>query len=211
MAESFDLIAQDNASSALAKVRAAGLSITDLDKFSAAGPVDADHPANMRAFYSPHDGTGVHEALKAVIGSCRHSIQIAMYGFDDDELAEMIAHLLDDPNVYCQITLDRSQAGGVHEKAILEKFKHEYTGNSVAIGNSEKGAIQHRKMVLVDGVWYVGGSTNWSTSGESLQDNELLIIQSASVVARASTVLSIAHDAALGQMAKRAAATKGVS
>jgi phosphatidylserine/phosphatidylglycerophosphate/cardiolipin synthase-like enzyme len=99
----------------------------------------------------------------------------------------------------------------VHEKAILEKFKHEYTGNSVAIGNSERGAIQHRKMVLVDGVWYVGGSTNWSTSGETLQDNELLVIQSASVVARASTVLSIAHDAALQQMSKRASATPGTA
>jgi phosphatidylserine/phosphatidylglycerophosphate/cardiolipin synthase-like enzyme len=181
------------------------VNITDLDQYSAAGPVDADYPSMMRTFYSPHDGDGVHEALKAVIGSCRHSIQVAMYGFDDDELAEMIAHLLDDPNVFCQITLDRSQAGGVHEKALLEKFKHEYSGNSVAVGNSERGAIQHRKMVLVDGVWYVGGSTNWSTSGETLQDNELVIIQSASVVARASSVLSIAHDAALQQMAKRAA------
>lgn len=182
------------------------LSISDLDQYSKAGPVDADHPPNLRAFYSPRDGAGVHEALKAVIGSCQHSIAVEMYGFDDDELAEMIAHLLDNPAIYCQITLDRSQAGGVHERALLEKFKHEFTGNSVAIGNSEKGAIQHRKMVLVDGIWYVGGSTNWSTSGETLQDNELLIIQSASVVARARTVLDIAHDAALSQQAARAAA-----
>ncbi|MCW2898472.1 MAG: hypothetical protein JWO67_737, partial [Streptosporangiaceae bacterium] len=128
------------------------------------------------------------------------------YGFDDDDFAEMIDGLLKRPDIYCQLTFDSSQAAGVHERAILEKYKHEYTGNSVAIGRSERGAIMHRKMLLVDGLWYVGGSTNWSTSGESLQDNELLIVQSASLVARARTVLDIAHDSALQQMAKRASA-----
>jgi phosphatidylserine/phosphatidylglycerophosphate/cardiolipin synthase-like enzyme len=79
------------------------------------------------------------------------------------------------------------------------------TGNSVAIGSSEKGAIMHRKMLLVDGIWRVTGSTNWSTSGETLQDNELTVTQSASVVAEARTVLDIEHDSALAQQAKRAA------
>jgi phosphatidylserine/phosphatidylglycerophosphate/cardiolipin synthase-like enzyme len=63
----------------------------------------------------------------------------------------------------------------------------------------------HRKLMLVDGIWRVTGSTNWSTSGETLQDNELTVTQSASVVAEARTVLDIEHDAALAQQAKRAA------
>jgi phosphatidylserine/phosphatidylglycerophosphate/cardiolipin synthase-like enzyme len=63
----------------------------------------------------------------------------------------------------------------------------------------------HRKMLLVDGIWRVTGSTNWSTSGETLQDNELTVTQSASVVAEARTVLDIEHDSALAQQAKRAA------
>jgi phosphatidylserine/phosphatidylglycerophosphate/cardiolipin synthase-like enzyme len=128
-----------------------------------------------------------------------------MYGYDDDELAAMIDDLLKNPAIYVQITLDRSQAGGVHEKALLAKYAHEMTGNSVAIGTSERGAIMHRKMLLVDGIWRVTGSTNWSTSGETLQDNELTVTQSASVVAEARTVLDIEHDAALAQQAKRAA------
>jgi phosphatidylserine/phosphatidylglycerophosphate/cardiolipin synthase-like enzyme len=187
------------------------LSIGDLDQHirPEGWAPDPQHPANMRAFYSPIDD--VHAVFKTIIGSCRHSIALSMYGLDDDELVGMIAHLLDDPTVYCQITLDSSQAGGVHEKALLEKYRHEFTGNSVAIGRSERGAIVHRKMVLVDGLWYLGGSTNWSTSGETLQDNELVVIQSASVVARAASVLSIAHDAALQQMAKRASAAAGTA
>jgi phosphatidylserine/phosphatidylglycerophosphate/cardiolipin synthase-like enzyme len=93
--------------------------------------------------------------------------------------------------VYVQITLDRSQAGGVHEKALLQKFSHEMTGNSVAIGTSERSAIMHRKMVIVDGIWRISGSTNWSTSGESLQDNELTILNSATACAEARPILDI--------------------
>lgn len=186
------------------------LSISDLDQYKAGGHApDAEYPPIVRTFYSPIDD--VHGALKALVGSTRRSLVVAMYGWDDDELAAMIDGLLKNPAVYVQITLDRSQAGGVHERALLEKYKHEMTGNSVAIGNSEKGAIMHRKMVLIDGIWRVTGSTNWSSSGESLQDNELTVMQSASAVAEARAVLDIEHDSALSQQAKRAAVGKAAA
>jgi hypothetical protein len=180
------------------------LSIGDLDKHKMpqGWAPDAEYPSIVRTFYSPVDD--VHGALKTIIASCKRSLVIAMYGLDDDELVGMVAHLLDDPAIYCQITLDSSQAGGVHEKALLAKYKHEFTGNSVAIGRSERGAIMHRKLLIVDGIWRLTGSTNWSTSGETLQDNELTVLQSASACAEARHVLDIAHDAALQQMSKRA-------
>lgn len=180
------------------------LAITDLDQYRKdKQPPGPEYPQNMRSFYSPRDD--VHGALEAVIGCCRHTLIVAMYGYDDDRLAEMIAHLLEDPSIYVQITLDKSQAGGVHERAILDKYKNQMTGNSVAIGSSEKGAIMHRKMVLVDGLWRISGSTNWSTSGETLQDNELTVTQSAAVCAEAMPILAVAHDTMLARMAKAAA------
>lgn len=178
------------------------LRIEDLDQFKAKGvSVDPSYPVGVRTFYSPEDQ--VHEALKAVIGSAKFSVIVAMFGFDDDELAEMLDAFLLDPTMHVQITLDKSQAGGVHERAILDKYKNELRGNSVAIGTSEKSAIMHRKMVIVDGLWRISGSTNWSTSGESLQDNELTIINSATVCAEARPILDIEHDHALSQMAAR--------
>jgi phosphatidylserine/phosphatidylglycerophosphate/cardiolipin synthase-like enzyme len=180
------------------------LTITDLDVYKRNGAAPGhEYPTNLRTFYSPIDD--VHGALKAVIGSCQRSLVLAMYGYDDDELAELVAHLLDDPAIHCQITLDKSQAGGVHEKALLAKYKAEMDSNSVAIGTSEKSAIMHRKMCLVDGLWRISGSTNWSTSGESLQDNELTVCQSAAVTAEARAVLDLEHTKALTQMAKAAA------
>jgi phosphatidylserine/phosphatidylglycerophosphate/cardiolipin synthase-like enzyme len=173
--------------------------ITDLDSYKTS-PLVAGYPETIRTFYSPEDD--VHGALKALLGSCKASLVVAMYGYDDDELAGMIAHLLDDPAIHCQITLDKSQAGGVHERALLEKYKAEMDSNSVAIGTSEKGAIMHRKMVIIDGVVRVSGSTNWSESGESKQDNELTVVFDPTVCVEARRILDLEHVKALTQMEK---------
>jgi phosphatidylserine/phosphatidylglycerophosphate/cardiolipin synthase-like enzyme len=152
--------------------------------------------------YSPIDD--VHGALVEILKGAQHSVVVAVYGFDDDELAEILRVHLATPNVYVQITLDKSQAGGVHERELLAKFRHEDVGNSIAIGTSEKSAIMHRKMAIVDGIWLIGGSTNWSESGETKQDNELTIHRSPELCARARTILDIEHDHALEQMRARA-------
>jgi len=176
------------------------LAITDLDVFKVAGP-PSGYPANMRTFYSPEDH--VPQVLQSVVSSVSKSVVVAMYGFDDDVLAAMLDTALQNPAIYVQITLDQSQAAGVHEKDLLAKYANDMTGNSVAIGQSERGAIMHRKMVIVDGLWRISGSTNWSTSGETLQDNELTVIRDALVCAEARPLLDIEHDSALKQMAAK--------
>lgn len=176
------------------------LAITDLDVFKVSSP-PSGYPANMRTFYSPEDY--VPEVLQTVISSVSKSVVVAMYGFDDDALAGMLQAALNNPGIYVQITLDASQASGTHEKALLAKYFNDKTGNSIAIGKSEHGAIMHRKMVIVDGLWRISGSTNWSTSGETLQDNELTVIREAFVCSEARPILDIEHDWCLKQMAAK--------
>lgn len=178
------------------------LTIQDLAKFKAR-PTQVKPLHNTITLYSPIDD--VHRALAAVLSSAKHSIVVAMYGFDDDELAALLDQALKDPHIYVQISLDKSQAGGVHERALLEKYQAEFTGNSVAIGTSEKGAIMHRKMVIVDGEWRISGSTNWSTSGETLQDNEATFMHDAFACTEARTILDIEHNKMLTAMAAAAA------
>jgi phosphatidylserine/phosphatidylglycerophosphate/cardiolipin synthase-like enzyme len=115
----------------------------------------------------------VHGALVYVIGAAQRSVVLAMYGFDDDELAGVLKQKLEADNIYVQFTLDSSQAAGVHEKALLAQSA--YPVSSVAIGRSEKGAIMHLKEGVVDGTILFTGSTNWSHSGEALQDNQLTV------------------------------------
>src|SRR5437879_4799005 len=101
-----------------------------LDRFKAS-PVDPAYPDWLRTFYSPVDD--VHGVLKTLIDRTQKSLVLAMYGFDDDELADSVARRLADTGIYCQITLDKSQAGGMHEKALIDKY-HMLDSNSVAIG-----------------------------------------------------------------------------
>lgn len=141
-----------------------------LDQFSTSGFL-SDWPRTTRWFFSPVDD--VHAVLKTCLGAAKESIAIAMYGFDDPELADIITEKLTAEHVAVQMTLDSSQAGGVHEKAILAQ--QHYPNTVVAVGRSERGAIMHQKIAVIDGILTVSGSTNWSDGGESKQDNECAV------------------------------------
>ena len=144
--------------------------LSSLDGFASVPFPPGTNPSR-RTFYSPVDDC--HAVLVAAVKSAQRSLVIAMYGFDDDEVADAITEKLNAENVYVQLTLDSSQAGGVHERTLLAK--ESYPASLVAVGRSEKGAIMHMKELVVDGVILVTGSTNWSDGGESKQDNQLTI------------------------------------
>jgi phosphatidylserine/phosphatidylglycerophosphate/cardiolipin synthase-like enzyme len=148
--------------------------------------------------YSPDDD--IHGALCALVGSAQHSVVVAMYGFDDDDLARIISQQCKDPRMFVSLSLDSTQAAGKHERAILDLSQ--YPGSSIAFGQSEEHAIMHLKMVVIDGRWTITGSTNWSVSGETKQDNQLTVIDDPLHAAFARTKIDIIHDVMLQQMSE---------
>lgn len=168
-------------------------------------PWPVGYPPDHRTFFSPVDGAGIHQLLVDLVASAQHSIVLNLFGYDDDEVDAEIRAKIEDPNVYVQMSLDSSQAAGVHERAILAKWGNDRIGSSIAIGQSVKHAISHLKVLIVDGLYVVTGSTNWSLSGEEQQDNELTLIQNAVVAAQYRSILDLNHDAMLKAMAAKRA------
>ena len=171
-----------------------------LAKYKAEGRFLDGYPDDQRTFFAPRDD--IHGLLVALLGSAQHSIVVNMFGYDDDELNKIIQAKLADEHVYVQMSLDRRQATGAHEKQILASWGNDAFGNSIAIGTSSvHNAISHLKIVIVDGVYTVKGSTNWSLSGEQQQDNELSLSRNAVIAAETRAILDLNHDFMLKQMA----------
>jgi phosphatidylserine/phosphatidylglycerophosphate/cardiolipin synthase-like enzyme len=171
----------------------------ELGKYKAEGRFLDGYPDDQRSFFAPRDD--IHGLLVALLASAQHSIAVNMYGYDDDELNRIIQGKLADERIYVQMSLDRSQAGNAHEKQILASWDNNAFGNSIAIGTSSvHNAISHLKIVIVDGVYTVKGSTNWSLSGEQKQDNELSLSRNAVIAAETRAILDLNHDFMLKQM-----------
>lgn len=164
----------------------------------AATPFPPGWDQNEYVFFSPRD-PGVHEAIKEVVASAGHSVLVNMYGYDDDDVDSVLRGKAADPNIAFVMNLDKSQAGGVHEKALLQPWATA-EGTSIAVGQSVRHAISHLKVCVVDGLYVISGSTNWSLSGEQKQDNELVIRRDALKAARFSAIIMLNHAAMLQQM-----------
>ena len=184
------------------------LSFDDLAAHKTGGFPD-DYPTDRRTFFAPVDD--VHGALLAVLSSATKSVSVAMYGWDDDELQQVILDKMREDGVVAQITLDSSQAGGKHEAALLATWLDPADptplSSVVSIGRSEHGAIMHLKAVVVDGEWCVTGSTNWSDGGESKQDNQLTVTRSRAEAFELQHRLDGIHLAQLQAAAAKASRT----
>src|SRR5437764_11185827 len=89
----------------------------DLGRYKATGRFLDGYPSDVRTFYSPVDD--VHGMLVSLLASTQKSIVLNMYGYDDDELNDIIMSKLQNEHVYVQMSLDKSQAGGVRERDLL--------------------------------------------------------------------------------------------
>jgi hypothetical protein len=124
---------------------------------------------DFHLFYVGRDN--VHEILKHIFSKVSFSLYVNMFGYDDEELNDIIMQKAADPSITMLITLDKSQSGGVHEKRLLDSdiAKDPVAFNThFILGQSATHNISHTKGFVADGRVGGEGSTNWSTSGEGI-------------------------------------------
>jgi hypothetical protein len=141
--------------------------LSDLATFTKEGVYSNAAGTDFHLFFVGRDD--VHDILKYVLSRVRVSLYLNMFGFDDDELNTILMAKAMDPSVTMLITLDKSQAGGAHEKALLDRDQQTALAQfntHFTIGQSLTHQISHTKGFVADGKIGAEGSTNWSSAGE---------------------------------------------
>ncbi len=141
--------------------------LLDLQVYTREGSYSKNASKDFHLFYVGRDD--VHDILKHILSRVSVSLYLNMFGYDDDELNDIVMEKVMDPHITVLITLDKSQAGGKHEKALLDvdraKSLEDFNTHFV-IGSSATHQISHTKGFVADGLVGAEGSTNWSASGE---------------------------------------------
>jgi len=92
--------------------------LLDLQRYTQEKVYATSASKDFHLFYVGRDD--VHDILKHVLSRVSISLYLNMFGFDDDELNDILMKIALDPTVTMLVTLDKSQAGGKHEKALLD-------------------------------------------------------------------------------------------
>jgi hypothetical protein len=170
---------------------------------------------DFRVFYVGRDD--VHGILMHLFTRVSLSVKMNMFGYDDNDLNNVLMGLVQNPSVMVQVTLDKSQAGGPSEKAILGNDVTQNQAsfaNDFVIGESATSQISHTKGGVLDGIVAFEGSTNWSSSGEGTgisltaakqtpgfkaQNNTLAVYVNSYEIAKFSARLDYEHGVAARQ------------
>ncbi|HEX4576399.1 MAG TPA: hypothetical protein VH117_03535 [Edaphobacter sp.] len=194
--------------------------LPDLAQYTKEAAYSTNASKDVHLFYVGRDD--VHDILKYILSRVTISLYLNMFGFDDSELNNILMQKALNPAVTMLITLDKSQAGGVHEKALLaadRAFNLAAYNTHFVIGQSATHQITHTKGFVADGRVAAEGSTNWSTSGEGTfvingkpggpgykaQNNTQAVITDPDTIVRFQTELIAEHMIAQSQQAPAAA------
>ncbi len=186
-------------------------SLLDLAQYTQEKAYSTTASKDFHLFYIGRDD--VHDILKHVLSRVSVSLYLNMFGFDDEELNDILMAKAKDPHITMLITLDKSQAGGVHERRLLDSdvAKDPTAFNThFVVGQSATHQISHTKGFVADGKVGGEGSTNWSTAGEGTfivvgkpggpgykaQNNTQTIFTDPDTISRFQTELITEHMAA---------------
>jgi hypothetical protein len=178
--------------------------LDDLAVYTAEQAFGPTASPDFRVFYVGRDD--VHGVLMHLFTRVSLSVKMNMFGYDDDDLNNVLMGLIQNPAVMVQLTLDKSQASGPTEKAILTNDAAQDTAgfaNDVVVGDSSTGQISHTKGGVLDGIVAFEGSTNWSASGEGTGINLAAAKQASGFKAQNNTLSVYVNPYEIAKFAAR--------
>lgn len=164
-----------------------------------ASPFPPDYPDNVKHIFAPVDR--VHEAFMWLLHvDDLSSLHASCYGWDDAEIDDLFRRALESSHIPVLLCLDSSQAAGKGEKPLVLKWNQAEIGNQVVIGRSIHGAINHDKLIVINRILTICGSTNFSVGGETKQNNEATIVYDRAFAAETVNRIEIIHSEMAAQM-----------
>ena len=141
--------------------------ISDLPAASGLGGVD---------YYFPRAGADVQTQLISVIKSANKTLDIAVYSFTDQKIANAV---IDDEKrgVAVRVITDKTESSNSYQKQLLQTLKD--AGIPVKI-NKHSG-LMHLKVTIVDTTECTTGSFNYTKSAEQRNDEVFVVIRSSDI------------------------------
>ncbi len=131
---------------------------------------------SVEAFFSPQ-GKAMERSVVALIGEARRSIDIAVFYLTNKAATTALLEA-QARGVDIRIIIDASGASNAYSKhALLRKA-------GIAVKVEDWGGKMHAKTAVVDDEHLVMGSMNWTSAGDTANDENTLVFRHAPAIAR---------------------------
>lgn len=124
-------------------------------------------------YFSP-DG-GVQEEVINEIHSAKKTIDIMMYSFTSDELANALINA-SERGVKIRMIMDRVQSSNKSSQD-ESLIKH-----GIQLKIEQQKGIMHNKVAIIDGAVVLTGSYNWTDNAEEQNQENMLVIDTPNIV-----------------------------
>lgn len=128
--------------------------------------------APIRVYFSPADGP--EQAIIAALQGAQTVVHAALYQLTDPEIAQAVLEV-SRRGLEVLILLDDEPSRGSKGCLLMRA--------GIAVKHYADSGIMHHKFAVVDGTLVITGSYNWTTSAQTRNEENLLVIESPELAA----------------------------
>ncbi len=123
--------------------------------------------APIRVYFSPSDGP--EQAIRAALQSAQQAVHAALYQLTDPQISQALLEV-SQRGLEVLILLDDEPSKGSRGCFLM--------GRGISVKHYVDSGIMHHKFAVIDGQKLITGSYNWTTSAQTRNEENLLVIES---------------------------------